>query len=171
MRLPPDAKAMIEKHASRGAAIDSNLLLLLILGQVEPKQVGRHKRTTNYQADDLDLLLYVVKMFQKIILTPHVLTQADDLLGARNPKNRFEQRLVSAFIQGVGLAHVERDPAQELVQDTAFPRFGLADVGLYRIACRGTLVLTDDRRLADHLVSLGRDAINFAHLRSLYLVQ
>jgi hypothetical protein len=171
MRLPLDAEALIRKHAARGVAMDSNLLVLLILGRADRTQIGRHKRTSSYDADDFALLQNVVAKFQTIIVTPHALTQADDLLGARNPKDALHRQIAAAFVDQSRVAREERDPASELVRDRSFPRFGLADAGLMQLAERGTLVITDDRKLADEIVTRGYDAINFAHLRSPYLIR
>ena len=46
-------------------------------------------------------------------------------------------------------------------------RFGVTDAALVRIADEGVLVMTDDFRLYQYLLSRGRDVINFNHLRAI----
>lgn len=47
-----------------------------------------------------------------------------------------------------------------------FGKFGLTDAGIYEVARGNYLVLTDDFKLSQHMLSRHIEAINFNHLRS-----
>ena len=73
-----DAGALIEKHRARGVLVNSNLLVLLLVSQVDPRQIWQFTRTENFTGDDFRLLASLIAWFGKLI-TPHVLAQLSDL--------------------------------------------------------------------------------------------
>ena len=69
-----DARALIEKHRSKGVLIDTNLLVLLLVGLVNKRRILDFKRTQNFTIEDFDILLRLVNWFGKLFTTPHVLS-------------------------------------------------------------------------------------------------
>jgi hypothetical protein len=51
-----DAAALITKHQGRGVFIDTNLLVLLLVGLVNPSRIPSFKRTQDFSTDDFRVL-------------------------------------------------------------------------------------------------------------------
>jgi len=54
-------------------------LILLVVGSVNKDRISNFKRTGNYTIADYELLISFIDNFDKIITTPHVLSQTSDL--------------------------------------------------------------------------------------------
>ncbi len=58
-----DAAALIEKHRGKGVFVDTNLLVLLLVGQVNERRLASFKRTQDFDIEDFYLLSRLVKWF------------------------------------------------------------------------------------------------------------
>lgn len=74
-----DARALIEKHRAKGVLVDTNLLVLLLVGTVNKQRIPNFKRTEDFTIEDYELLVRLINWFGKLIATPHVLSQVSDL--------------------------------------------------------------------------------------------
>jgi len=74
-----DIGTLIEKHRSKGVLLDTNLLVLFLVGQIDRRQISVFKRTRNFSVEDFHLLGRLVGTFGTLITTPHVLAQVSDL--------------------------------------------------------------------------------------------
>lgn len=149
-----DANSLIEKHLTKGVLLDTNLLVLYLIGKVNPRRILNHKRTANYELSDFRLLDYLVGRFGKLVTTPHLLSQTSDLAaldGAERGKCR------SMFKTMIRL----------LVEDPVFNHLGIADAAVVVASQNKLLVLTDDLDLHRALTQRGADALNFNHVRQL----
>lgn len=63
---------------ARILAIDTNLLVVLIVGHVAPSYLGKHRRVRNYTAADFDLLTQYIGD-STIISTPNAFTEVSNL--------------------------------------------------------------------------------------------
>ncbi len=160
-----DAAALITKHQGKGVFVDTNLLVLFLVGSVNPKRILNFKRTQDFTIDDFRILRGLVEWFGvPLVTTPHVLSQVSDLtdLGGR------EAALVRQLFKSVVEVIEERyDDARRLVHHPLFERFGLGDASVAAVCARDIVVLTADVQLQIALGSQGLDAINFNHVRSL----
>ena len=145
--------------------IDTNLLLLLLIGSLNPSLIRQEKITGNQGFDEADFnqLRNFVGQFQKLITTPHILTEvsnhADKIKGANHGK--FFQRFMS-LIETLD----ERSEASKvLAQTDTFERFGLTDTAIRHLAKENILVLTVDFPLAGYLQKKGLNVINFHNVR------
>ena len=144
--------------------IDTNLLLVLIVGALGPEQIERFKRTKAYTREDYALLLAFVGGFKRMLTTPNVLTEVSNLLDwLYEPLRRKAQVAL-----GVLTAQFEEKyvASSEAATDPSFPLLGLSDVSILRSVGKDVTVLTDDLPLYLRLSAAGIDAINFNHLRS-----
>src|SRR5690606_14486178 len=62
-----------------GVLLDTNLLLLWLIGRYDRRLIGRHKRTEAYTTDDFQLLDRLTRRCTKRFTTPHVLTEVSNL--------------------------------------------------------------------------------------------
>lgn len=148
--------------------IDTNLLLLLLLGRFDPKRIGKASNTSRYTKDDYALLTWYVEPFPGLIATPNILTEVSNLCGHwSEPLKTVYFRYLAQEIQ----KFVERYlPSSSVSLSETFVQHGLTDASISALLREENhLVLTDDLRLYVQLISDGFDAINFNHLREYYL--
>lgn len=142
--------------------IDTNLLLLLLVGTVDVEQVERFKRTRAYSRGDYALLADFVGE-RTLAATPNVLTEVSNLLGQLAEPLRTRAMLALASL----VCRIDEKllPSRDVVQDPSFAALGLTDCSILLSAAPAIMVLTDDFGLYNRLSSRGASAINFAHVR------
>ena len=142
------------------ALIDANLLVLLVVGAVDPRLIQRNKRTRNFTPDDYELLLDLIGN-KRVLVTPNTLTEASNLL---TPHPQFAAKL-RRLIEG---STEETISSADAVESPTFPRLGLTDAVLLEIASSTRPLITVDLDLYLAAQARGHDrAINFTHLRNL----
>jgi hypothetical protein len=159
-----DARALIDKHRSKGVLVDTNLLVLLLIGSVDKRRILASKRTQSFTIEDFDLLSGLIDWFGKVVTTPHVLSQVSDLTDLPGKDLQTIRNLFNSLLD-----HMEEsyDASSILVTHDFFSRFGLADSAIATVCTRGILVLTTDLKLQLALQQVGADALNFNHVREL----
>jgi hypothetical protein len=158
---------IVARYRRRGLLVDANLLLLFFVGVANPEEIPRFKRTNHYTLEDFELLGEFVARFERVVVTPHILTEVSNLAGQL--PDHAKPGVFSALT--IGLEHLDErhTVALELSKHESFSRFGITDSAVLAHARDELLVLTDDFRLSGYLQSLGVDVFNFNHLRSYLL--
>lgn len=145
--------------------VDSNLLVLLVVGLLDRDLVGRHRRTRQFTVEDYDLLRRMVVDAGTLLVTPNTLTEASNLLGYHDEPQRSRlMDTLGALIDGSEESFV---PSEVAIRNAAFPRLGLTDAGLLEAISAKNPLLTADAAL--YVAALGIDdaaAINFNHRRT-----
>jgi hypothetical protein len=159
-----DTGALISKHRSKGVLVDSNLLVLLLVGTVNTKRILSFKRTQDFTLEDFDLLVKLITWFGKVIVTPHVLSQVSDLADLSGKELRTIRRLFKTVVETIEESY---DSSRGLVSDPIFEHLGLADAAIATVCSRGILVLTADLELQLALEKRGGEALNFNYVRPL----
>lgn len=159
-----DARALVKKHQGKGALVDSNLFVLLLVGAVNKHRIPKFKRTQSFTVEDFDLLTRLIDWFGKLIATPHVLSQASDLTDLRDKELLEVRKKFRLIVEQIEESY---DPSRLLVVDPVFERLGLADAGIAKVCSRGVLVVTSDLDLQLAVERRGADALNFNHVRPL----
>jgi len=144
--------------------VDTNLLVLLVVGSVNRNRIEQFKRTRQYTGADYELLLRVIGRFDGHLYTvAHVLAEVSnltDLTGSELPRAR---QFLKETIQV--LAEPEM-PSARAAQSRTYADLGLVDAAIASVAdehkCR---VLTDDLDLYLALGRVGIHVLNFTHLR------
>jgi hypothetical protein len=160
-----DAEALITKHRGKGVFVDTNLLVLLLVGLVNRERIRNFKRTQDFTIEDFRMLDSLMKWFGgPLVTTPHVLSQVSDLTDLSGNEGSAMRQL---FKSKVEVFEEKYDPASDLVQHPLFEGFGLGDASVAAACKRGVVVLTADVQLQLALERSGLDAINFNHIRPL----
>jgi hypothetical protein len=145
--------------------VDTNILLLLVVGSTDPSKVGAMSRTKQYSVEDYRAASSIVEAFRWTVTTPHVLSQTSDLLrgsGAYGElAHALSQKLKAVFI--VTQEHFV--PARVLARPLEFHSVGLADASVLDAAHRGCTIFTDDLPLHNVILSRGGKSINFTEWR------
>jgi len=152
-------------YQPKGLLLDSNLLVLLIIGSLEAKRIETFRRTRNqgFTQQDYLLLQRVSVAFAKMVTTPHILTETVNFVRELDGHvGDSALQLTSKLIQ----CFKERRPeSKKLVQSDFFPRFGLTDTAILDLPPKKYLVLSVDAPLVIALQKKGIHAINFNHIR------
>ena len=153
-----------ELYSSKGLLIDTNLLVLLIVGTINPTQISSHKRTTSYSADDYSLLLAFANRFKLLVTTPNILTEASNLLEGYSYRGNYALVTLERFTQGT-----KEIICESLSTMHGYPKsylkYGLSDAVIHRVASEKYLILTDDLNFCAYLQGNGLLSINFNNLR------
>src|SRR5438094_4633228 len=72
---------LIGLYKAKGLLIDTNLLLLYLIGMYDPDRIPRFKRTMSFTVDEFLLLDAIFTNFDKVITTPNILTEISNLSG------------------------------------------------------------------------------------------
>jgi len=115
-----DAGALIEKHHGKGALVDTNLLVLFLVGCVNRQRILNFKRTQDFAIEDFDLLSRLIEWFGRLISTPHVLTQVSDLVRLPGKERLAIRRLFRLVVERIEESY---DPSLALVSGPTFERF------------------------------------------------
>jgi hypothetical protein len=144
--------------------VDTNLLLLLIVGAASREYVGKHKRLRDYSLDDLDLLVELIGQFPDMVLLPHILAEVSNL--ARqidNPARAKIQKTLRTLVE----TSTEL-PIQSIygVQRREFDELGLTDAMILHLCSLSgngisPTLITVDTTLADSANSLGYSVIDY----------
>lgn len=161
-----DLQVLIQRYRTSGVLVDTNLLLLYLIGQYDPARIERFKKTVQYTRRDYGLLARFLGIFAKIRTLPHVLAEVnslssqlpDDLLTA------FRRRLVA----DIGILGESYLPSHQASLRPEFSFLGLTDSAILAESIGKYLVVTDDLNLYDNLSRAGIDCLNFTTLRSFY---
>ena len=145
---------------SAGAFIDTNLLVLLVVGAADRKLVGKHRRTRTFTPEDHDRLLGVIGDRQ-VFVTPNTLTEASNLLA--NPRDtRFLDKLRILIEISKEIVVASADAAR----NSAFARLGLTDAALLEVVSAERPLITVDLELYRAALARGEEAaFNFTYLK------
>ena len=132
----------------RQIAVDSNLPLLLVVGDWNAPFIASHRRLSSYRVSGFYLVRDFVTSFQQIVTTAHVLTEVSNLAGvaigyAKEATFRELARTIITLDERI-------IQATSASQGFEFSIFGLTGAAL-SLLCLEMPLLTEDGRLATHL--------------------
>ena len=154
-------------HKNKLVVIDTNLLLVYLVGCVDPQLITKFKKTNSrYCAEDFKILNDLTGNFKKFVTTPNILTEVSNLGGQLrdNAKIKFFA-LLSQFIQQTPEKYIK---SSEISKDDLFIKFGITDRGILELDKTKHLIITDDFKLCAFCIKHGFYSINFNHLRDYF---
>jgi hypothetical protein len=156
------------KQNLKGVVVDTNLLLLLLIGSFDKRQIGREKRINKYELQDFEKLNILLKHFPStLFITQSILSEVTNLSSNYNEETGFS---FFRYIETQLLKFKETEfNSLNLVSSNqkAFYKFGLTDVSIIDLAKNNCLIVTDDLPMYHYLQSQNFYAINYNHLRFL----
>lgn len=160
------AEELLKRFRQKGALVDTNLLLLLLIGSYSRSLISesQFKRVAKYTLEDFVALVMLLSQFRKTVTTPHILTEVSNLAGQlpENHKSGCLKCFVETFRSFTELSAGSLSAAER----QEFPYLGLTDCVIADAATE-YLVITDDLRFCSSLAKAGLDALNFNHVRTL----
>ncbi len=154
---------LLQKYRGKKILVDSNLLLLLLIGSYDPSLISRFKRVDQYSIADFELLRKFIQSFSTVVTTPHVLTEVSNL--ANSLGSPVKREWFSHFRNALHLFDEQQFVSHELTSKDEFLAFGLTDTALFSL-CGEALLVTEDYRLSGYLRSKNLPVINFSDIRA-----
>jgi len=142
--------------------VDTNLLLLLLIGATDKNYIETFKRTSMFTKNDFIFLFEILKRYDNIITTPNILTEVDNF--TKNIKiPNYRNKAIYYFSKWLSCGFIEEEfiETKILCNDNCFMYFGLADASIAKISREKIGVITKDKRLYDELIYHNIPAINF----------
>ncbi len=147
----------------RQIILDSNLLVLLIVGLTDPNLISKHKRTKSYEKEDFDLLAKIIYNYDQVVVTPHILTETSNLVSQiGEPTMSLLRKTLLALLEE------QKEVFQESIdigKHTSFIRLGLTDCAILNIIKSELPLITVDLDLYLMAVKENENTVNFNHLR------
>lgn len=141
--------------------LDTNLLVLLIVGSADIKKVGG-KRLQQFSEKHFGILAGIANQHRFHVSTPNILTEASNLIGeGQRQLAPGAARLLAEYISRLDEIY---EPSSKLVRGPLYEKHGLADASLAALAVQGERVLTVDGPLYGMMVGYGIRVENFTHL-------
>ena len=148
-------------RTERSVLLDSNLLVLLVVGATSRNLITKHKRTRTFVAGDYDLLLAHIGD-ASILVLPNIATETSNLVRHHGEPDR--RRLLDTLKRLLGAVSESYVASTVACGQPQYSCLGLTDAAILA-AGFDVEVLTMDIDL--HRCALGRGlrAVNFNHLR------
>ena len=144
--------------------LDSNPVILLIVGSARRSFIKLHKKLTQYDAVDFDILRAVMSKFSEIVLSPNVLTETSNLaLYVREP---IKSEVVTELSRMILRMREHVVPSRVAIARPEYRRLGLTDAVLLEIASGGATLFTDDQALYAAAWNAKLPALNVNHFRA-----
>ncbi len=155
--------SLIGRYREGGLLVDTNLLLLYLVGAYDERQIRGFRRTEQFEPEDFLVLAAFIGQFGQVVTTPHVLTETSNLLGQLS--GHVRAGCFTLLRQSISLMREHQAPAATIAADPDFIRFGITDMAIAEASPGTYLVLTDDLPLYSYLGGRGVDVLNFNNIR------
>lgn len=145
-------------------AIDTNLLLLLVVGSASLAYIGMHRRLAKVSENDFDMLVSAIEPFSEILLIPQVVAEVSNLSAQiGQPAAGAIRETLGRLVESTTEVPVESISA---VQRAEFSYLGVTDAALLhlcstRIGNSVPTLLTVDGRLSAAAYALGCNVQNY----------
>lgn len=156
---------LLARYKSKGVLIDTNLLLLYLVGMYDPQRIPKFKRTMIFAIEDFFTLLKFFEYFNEVVTTPNILTEVNSL--ANQLPDNIKAAFYPKFAEQIATLQEHYIESAKVSSAPHFLKLGLTDSGILNLAQGRYLVLTDDFPLAGRLEKQGIDVINFNHIRTM----
>ena len=145
-------ETLVVEYAPRGLLVDTNVLLLYLVGLFDRTFVERFKRTRarGYTADDFAIASNLMRCFRRVVTTPHILAEVSNLsFQMEEPRLIGYFRIVVRVLRGLHEQSVPKDLILDSPRLGLLPKIGFTDLSILEAAKRSKyLVLTDDRHVS-----------------------
>ena len=132
--------------------IDTNALVVLIIGLIDPKLIKNHRRTSIYTIEDYNKLLLVIGDISRLVVLPNIWTEVDNLLNNFIGYKYEYVVKISEIIKNTSEKYFESELATNC---EAFFDLGLTDTLILECAKKCKLLITSDSKLSDYAIANG----------------
>jgi rRNA-processing protein FCF1 len=148
-----------------GLLVDTNLLVLFVVGSVGRDRIPQFKRTRKYSIADYELLIRILEQFKRLYTVAHVMAEVSNLTDLSG-----SERLQARHILKEALSVLEEKnvPSIRASEHETYQDLGLVDAAIASVARdHACAVLTDDVDLYLSLSRVAVPVVNFAHMQAI----
>ncbi len=164
-----EAERLVVKHASKGALIDTCLLLVLLAGGHSPSLIGNSKLSIDkFSNEDFLFLRNLLKPLHRIVITPQVLAELSNLSGkiSGELKKSYYKNIIE-YLKPAHEVHVVKDT---LLAYPELPRLGFTDISILDFSkTNNFLIITDDRDLYETAIKNNCECIFFLYIQPSFI--
>jgi hypothetical protein len=143
---------------------DTNALILLIVGLIDKSLISSHKRTSIYESTDFENLALLIGDLEKVVTTPNVLTEVDNLLNNFQKGHRWVYyQVLRELISKSTEKFLESKKISDL---DPFFELGLTDTGVLELSKNCDFLITGDSKLADYANAFGIKVVDLVKIRN-----
>lgn len=155
---------LLDRYKGRGVIVDSNLLLLLIVGSYDINLIRKSNinKLSQYSELDYQLLGRLISIFPVVVVTPHILTEVSNL--ANDLPEQTRMAIFETFPAWLETLKEKCIAGLKVVSQAEFRFLGVTDTALATLSEK-YLILTSDARFIAKLNDSGKEGLNFNHLR------
>lgn len=161
-------KSLVNKYKPKGILVDTNILILWIVGSANPKMISKFSRTQHFKLEDYRILVRILASFSKIVTTPNILTEVSNLIvkGIKGDELSKCFKKLAEALSAEALIKLEEYYIESSIVTRVdkISNFGITDCSILELSRNRYLVLTDDSKLAGYLQGYNVDTINFNYL-------
>jgi hypothetical protein len=143
-------------------ALDTNLIILLIVGLADETVVPKHKRTRAYTTQDFKLLSNIVAGYREIAVVPNALSEVSNLLSFE--ADELSRKILANFSRFISNTREFYITSLDASKRHEFRWLGLSDSAILELAKRETDILTSDVDLHIAALRAGYNSFNFTHM-------
>ncbi len=133
--------------------IDSNALIVLLLGLMNPEIINHHKRTSPYDKEDFYNLLIAIKSLDRLVVLPNIWTEVDNVLN--DFRGNLKYIYISKIITLIKVVLEKYLPSNLAIDNPAFYDLGITDALVLHHAKNCEFLITSDSVLSDYAVANG----------------
>jgi len=131
--------------------IDTNALVILIIGQIDSKLINSHRRTSIYEEQDYYDLITVIKDYKKLVVLPNVWTEVDNLLNNFGGEQKY--KYIVAIKETIKSSSEKYINSLIGIDSDSFFDLGLTDSLLLNFAKECEFLITSDSSLSDYALA------------------
>jgi rRNA-processing protein FCF1 len=147
-------------------ALDTNVLLLLIVGLAKRSYIKQHQCLSAFTEVDFDTLQEIVSQYDKLVVLPNVLTEIANLIGSTHGPRAPLFEVFANFVERAEEIYL---PSVKATRRPEFQWLELADCAQVEVAKDDIVILTSDGALYRAICSAGYKAENFSYLTEAFL--
>jgi rRNA-processing protein FCF1 len=133
--------------------IDTNALIVLLLGLMDKRLINKHKRTSIYEEQDFDDLISVIGSLDKLVVLPNVWTETDNLLNDFGGELKYQYMVQT--IEAMKSTSEKYIESIKGFESDSFFDLGLTDSLLLSCAKECEFLITSDSGLSDYAKANG----------------
>lgn len=147
--------------------IDTNALIILIVGQIDSKLINSHRRTSIYEEQDYYDLLTVIKDYNNLTVLPNVWTEVDNLLNNFGGEQKY--KYILAIKETIKSSSEKYITSLIGIESDSFFGLGLTDSLLLKFAKECEFLITSDSSLSDYAIASGIKVYDIVKNRNIRL--
>lgn len=133
--------------------IDTNALIIFLIGLIDPKLINTHRRTSIYEEQDFFDLSSFIGDIKNLVVLPNVWTEVDNLLN--NFGRGHKEKYIQEITQTIKLTTEKFLETEKATNSFGFFDLGITDSLLLEYSKECELLITSDSKLSDYAIANG----------------